>query len=133
MIVGIGTDMIRVVRIARVLDRFGQRFLDRVFTPAEQAWCMAHDRPAERLAVRFAAKESVMKALGTGRARGIVFSDIEVEADNRSRPQIRLHGYAAQFAHQHHISSIHLSLTHDEEYAVAFVVMETDAGSSSSR
>jgi len=115
-----------VERIARLGEKYGQRFLDKVFTPAEQEWCANHDRPAERLAVRFAAKEAMMKALGTGWSRGILFQDIEVDADNRSRPRIRLHRYAAQFAQQQKITSIHLSLTHEEEYAVAFVVLETD-------
>lgn len=130
MIIGIGTDIIRVERIAHLLEKYGARFLDKVFTPAEQKWCQEHDRPAERLAVRFAAKEAMMKALGTGWSRGILFQDIEVEADNRSRPRIRLHGYAAEFAQRHSVSAIHLSLSHEEEYAVAFVVLETDAQNS---
>ncbi len=133
LIIGIGTDIIRVERIAKLLEKYGPRFLDKVFTAAEQQWCQKHDRPAERLAVRFAAKEATMKALGTGWSRGILFRDIEVEADNRRRPRIHLHGYAAQFAQEHNVSAIHLSLTHEEEYAVAVVVLETNLQSIDTR
>ena len=127
MIVGTGTDIIRVPRLARLLARYGGRFLDKAFTPAEQQWCAGHDRPAERLAVRFAAKEALMKALGTGWSRGVLFTDIEVEADNRSRPRLRLRGEAARHAERLGVCGIHLSLSHEEEYAVAFVILETDS------
>ncbi len=128
MIVGTGTDIIRIARIARLMEKYGRRFLDKVFTTAEQQWCARHDRPAERLAVRFAAKEALMKALGTGWSNGVLFTDIEVDSDNRSRPHLRLRGGAALHAEQLKVSGIHLSLSHEEEYAVAFVILEADSG-----
>lgn len=114
----IGVDLVEIPRIAAVLERYGQRFLDRIYTPAEQA--RARGRPAE-LAVRFAAKEAAMKALGTGR-RGVGWREVEVLSDPRGRPLLRLHGRAAARAAVLGLTTFAVSLSHEHSMAVAMVV-----------
>ncbi|HEX6989842.1 MAG TPA: holo-ACP synthase [Bacillota bacterium] len=124
MIIGIGVDLVAVDRIARVVGRRGERFLSRVFTPAELAACPPGEQYARRLAARFAAKEAVLKALGTGLAAGIRWREIEVQRPARGRPAITLHGRAAQHAAALGVARLHLSLSHDGPFAAAFVVAE---------
>lgn len=109
------------------MSRFGSRFLDRVFTPGEQMVCSKGDATA-RLAARFAAKEAVMKALHIGWAAGVSWLDIEVVGDG-GPPGIRLSGQALVVAQQLGVSTIHISLTHEKEYAAAFAVALKEAGS----
>ena len=115
-----GVDIIEIPRIQQVLDRYGQRFLDRIFTPAEIAYCRCR---APNLAGRFAAKEATMKALGTG-ARGVGWKDIEVVSEESGAPGVKLHGRAEQRAKRLQVSEISLSMSHSREYAVAFVVAQ---------
>lgn len=125
MIVGLGIDVIEVTRVRSSLERFGHRFETRVFTEAERAYCQARKaRAAESYALRFAAKEAVAKAMGTGIRRGIDFADIEVETDRLGRPSVRLHGLAEAAARKRGIACFHLSLTHEGALAVAFAVAE---------
>ena len=128
MVIGVGIDVVAVERIARVLRRRGERFLARVFTPAELASCPPGDQYARRLAARFAAKEAALKALGTGLAAGIRWREIEVRRPARGRPEIVLHGRAAAHAQSLGVDRLHLSLSHDGPYAAAVVVAEGGRG-----
>ena len=113
-----GVDIIEIPRIKQVLDRYGQRFLNRVFTLDEIAYCRGR---APNLAGRFAAKEAAMKALGTG-VRGVSWKDIEVIRADSGAPSLRLHGRAEKRAERLQMSEMSLSISHSREYAVAFVV-----------
>ncbi|PKB69617.1 MAG: holo-[acyl-carrier-protein] synthase [SAR202 cluster bacterium Io17-Chloro-G5] len=118
-----GVDIIEIPRIKRVLDRYGQRFLDHVFTPDEIAYCRGR---APNLAGRFAAKEAAMKALGTG-VRGVSWKDIEVIRADSGAPSLRLHGRAEKRAERLQVGEMSLSISHSREYAVAFVVAQCEA------
>ncbi len=115
-----GVDAIEIERIEGVLRRHGQRFLDRIFTPAEVRYCRGR---ARELAARFAAKEAVSKALGTG-MRGIRWREMEVVPDRRGKPHVRLHGAAKERARNLGIEDLAISLTHARDLAIAMVVGE---------
>src|SRR3954451_6631803 len=115
MIVGTGVDITEVGRIQAAVKRFGDRFLRRVFTPAEVRYCMGKPNAAERLAARFAAKEAGMKAIGTGLRQGVTWQDVEVVRLPGHRPMLAFHGKAAEFAAQLGCKSTHLSLSHTKE------------------
>ncbi len=117
-----GVDLVEVARIAQIRARHGDRFLDRVFTPAEREYALASRRADERLAARFAAKEAVMKALGTGQGAGVRFRDIEVVHDDRGAPALVLHGRAHTVAHERRVRSWTLSLSHVRRVAIASVI-----------
>ena len=119
-----GVDIIEISRIRVVAERYGRRFFQRIYTEGEIAYCRGR---APQLASRFAAKEAVMKALGTG-ARGIKWCDIEVVRQRGRAPTIRLHGTARARAERLEIGHLAVALSHSEEYAVAFVVGESRAG-----
>ena len=114
----VGVDIIEIDRIEKALARFGQRFLGRVYTKLEVAFCRGR---VSELAARFAAKEAVMKALGTG-ARGVAWREIEVLPNHRGKPLVYLHGRAKERAEKIALAEIDISLSHSREYAVAFVV-----------
>ena len=124
MIVGTGIDIAEVPRIAESIERFGERFLKRVFTEGEIQYCDSKANRAERYAARFAAKEAAMKALGTGWNRGVRWRDIEVFRQPGSRPTIKFYGIAAQFAEKLRTRNIALSLSHTPEHAIAHVILE---------
>ena len=124
MIIGTGIDMVEIGRIQQSLDRYGRRFLDRVYTPAEQAYCMGKRKAAESLAARFAAKEAGAKALGTGISRGVNWLEIEVTREPGGRPTLRFHGRAAAVAEHMGIARSALSLTHTGDLAMASVLLE---------
>ena len=117
-----GVDIIEIPRIQQVLDRYGQRFLDRIFTPDEISYCRGR---APNLAGRFAAKEATMKALGTG-VRGVSWKDIEVIRAESGAPSVKLHGRAEKRAKRLQVSELSLSMSHSREYAVAFVVAQRE-------
>lgn len=119
-----GVDIIEIRRIQQVAEKYGERFLRRIYTEREIAYC--HGR-APQLASRFAAKEAAMKALGTG-LRGVRWWDIEVVRERGCAPSIQLHGTARARAERLGIGHLAVSLSHSEEYAVAFVVGESVAG-----
>ena len=127
MIIAIGTDAIEVERVRRAVDhpRWGERFRQRVFTAGEIAYCLKRARYAESFAARFAAKEAVMKALGTGYGRGVWWRDIEV-VRNSGRPTVLLHGGAFERAAAIGATRWHLSLTHTADQALAYVIAETE-------
>ena len=114
----VGIDIIEIDRVARVAERWGARFLERVYTPGELAYCRGR---ADRLASRFAAKEAVMKALGTG-TRGIGWREIEVVRKSSGAPTVALHGRASRRAAAMGVHSLAISLSHSRSYAVASVV-----------
>jgi holo-[acyl-carrier protein] synthase len=125
MIVGSGIDAVEIKRIKQSIDRFGQRFLDRVYLDAEQAYCQQKRNAAESFAARFAAKEAAAKALGTGISHGVTWREIEVVREPSGRPTVRFHGRAACMAEHLGVIRSNLSLTHTAEIAVASVVLET--------
>lgn len=124
MIVAVGTDAAPIARIEALWQRAGGRFLDRIYTPDEQRYCLSRHRPAESLAARFAAKEAVLKCLGTGWADGAGFRDVEVVRAESGAVGVRLHGATAALAAARGIRTIHLSLTHTADTAIAFAVAE---------
>ena len=124
MIVGSGIDITEIPRIQHSVDRFGARFLDRIFTKEEKAYCLRKRNSAESLAARFAAKEAAAKALGTGISRGVTWREIEVVREPGGRPTLRFHGRAAQRAERMGARHAALSLTHSNEIAMASVVLE---------
>ncbi len=119
-IIGIGVDLVEVDRFSAAVDRHGPRFLQRLFTQREIDACGARH---ERLAARFAAKEAVAKAFGTGIGEAMGFREIEVENDDAGRPRIVLHGTAAATAAARGVAGIHVSLSHTAAHAVAQVVI----------
>lgn len=124
MILGTGVDLAEVDRLQRAIERFGERFLRRVFTPAEIAYVERRGSRYQRYAARFAAKEAGMKAMGTGWRGGVRWQDFEVANLPSGKPTLKLHGVAAQFAERQGVRSIALSLTHTAELGMAFVVLE---------
>jgi holo-[acyl-carrier protein] synthase len=124
MIVGTGVDIAEVGRIKAAVERFGERFLKRVFTPAEVRYCMGKLNAAERLAARFAAKEAGMKAIGTGLRHGVTWQDVEVLRLPGQRPILKFSGKAAEFADRLGCKRTHLSLSHTKEQAIAYVILE---------
>ncbi len=129
MIVSLGLDLVQIDRIAQTMERRGQRFLERVFTDGERAYCERRpQRRATHYAGRFAVKEAVMKVLGTGWARGVRWRDIEVVRRPGQAPELVLHGVAAQLAAARGIARVHVTITHDAGIAAAVAVAESEAG-----
>lgn len=122
---GIGIDVVEVARLAASLERHREAFLTRIFTPAERAYCESHPLPAIHLAARFAAKEAVAKAFGTGIGKHAGLLEIEVLNAPTGAPAIHLHGQAAAFARDHGITGVLVSLTHTEHYAAANAIAMT--------
>jgi holo-[acyl-carrier protein] synthase len=126
MIVGTGIDIAEVDRIKASIERFGRRFLERVFTADEIHYCESKANKAERYAGRFAAKEAAMKAIGTGWSRGVTWHDVEVRRFPGGRPTMAFHGKAAEFFQKLGAVRAHLSITHTERQAMAQVILESD-------
>ena len=124
MIVGTGIDIIEVARIGEAIERFGARFIQRIFTPDEIRYCQAKQNSIERFAARFAAKEAALKALGTGWRLGVQWKDIEVRREPGGRPTIDFSGRAAEFAARLGARRASLSLSHTAEQAIAQVILE---------
>ncbi len=125
MIVGTGIDIEEVSRIRGAIERHGQRFIERIFTPGEAAYAEQAANRYERYTARFAAKEAAMKALGTGWDHGVRWVDVEVVSEPKSRPNLRFHGRAADLAASLACRSISLSLSHTRQTAVAQVILES--------
>ena len=122
-IYGIGIDIVEVTRIHEASRRWGPRFEERIYTHQELTYC--GDTPSRywRLAARFAAKEATLKALGTGLTTGMRWQDVEIQADAVGKPQIVLHGEVRRYAHTQNISSVFVSMSHTNTYAVAQVTL----------
>lgn len=126
MILGTGIDLVEIARIQSSMERFGERFLNRVYTSAEKDYCQRKRNSAESFAARFAAKEAAAKALGTGIRDGVTWLEIEVVREPSGRPSIALHGRAFTLAQQLGVRSATLSLTHTGTLAMASVMFEGD-------
>ena len=123
-LIGIGIDAIETSRVEKLLSQTGDRFSLRVFTPREIAYCEGKKNRSEHYAARFAAKEALMKALGTGKQLGLSWQEIEVVNDALGKPVVRLSGRAKTLAEERGITTIHLSLTHLKDLAIAVVILE---------
>ena len=125
MVLGLGTDLIETRRVQESIERYGERFLERIFTEGEIAYCMRKRKnAAESFAARFAAKEAEAKALGTGISRGVSWKEFEVRREASGRPTLHLSGRAAELAEAMGVRRVQLSLTHSRELALAVVVAE---------
>ena len=124
MVVGIGVDIIEIERLRKTLERQADRFVGRIFTEAEQEYCRRHRDPVPHYAARFAAKEALMKALGTGWSKGVTWRDAEVVRAPMGAPVLKLHGQAQALSLSMGVRSMHLSLSHSRELAVAVVILE---------
>ena len=124
MIVGTGVDLAEVPRIQASIERFGEKFIQRIYTPREIAYVERKANKFERYAARFAAKEAGMKAIGTGWRRGVRWQDFEVANLPTGKPTLLLHGVAAKFAQRLGVKNVSLSLTHTRELGMAHVILE---------
>ena len=133
MVVGIGIDIVNIERIEQLMARWGNLFLSRVFTENEIVWCQKKAKPSECFAIRFAAKEAFLKAIGLGLRNGIQWTDIEVENDRTGRPLFTFRRKAKEVFETHRIHRALLTLSHDRPYAVAHVLLEGRKDESSNR
>jgi holo-[acyl-carrier protein] synthase len=127
MIIGIGVDIIEIARLEQAISRHGERFISRVFTPREAAYCEATARRAERYATRFAAKEAARKAIGAATPlKALAWHDVEIISSTEGAPQLEFHGHAAELMAALAITRAHVSLSHSAEQAIAFVILERE-------
>jgi holo-[acyl-carrier protein] synthase len=124
MIVGTGVDIVEIERIRRIIERQKERFIDRVFTQTEQRFCGKYRDPVPHFAARFAAKEALFKALGTGWAKGVTWLDVEVRRRKDEAPELFLSGEAENRSVRLGAGCVHLSLSHSDQWAVATVILE---------
>jgi holo-[acyl-carrier protein] synthase len=121
-IVGIGTDIVECLRIKRMIERHGELFLTRVYSERELRYCQRSKHATEHFAGRWAAKEAILKCLGTGWAKGLCWTDIEVHNDETGRPRVRLGAAVKDLAESLRIGEVHLSISHCRAYAVAYAL-----------
>ncbi|MEW6156242.1 MAG: holo-ACP synthase [Verrucomicrobiota bacterium] len=124
MILGTGIDIIEVARIRASHEKFGERFLQRILRPEEIAYCLSNRFPAPHLAVRFAAKEAISKAFGTGIGKQLGWQDMEVFRKETGEPYVVLHGGGIKLMEERGGKRVHLSLSHTENYAAAVAILE---------
>src|SRR5580704_2716774 len=125
MVLGLGTDLMETRRVQESIERYGDRFLERIFTAGEIAYCLRKKKnAAESFAARFAAKEAGAKALGTGISRGVSWKEFEVKRKPGQRPELHLSGRAAEIARELGVKRMSLSLTHSRQMSMAVVVAE---------
>ncbi|MEI7533360.1 MAG: holo-ACP synthase [Verrucomicrobiae bacterium] len=125
MILGTGIDLIEVARIASSYDQFGERFVKRVLLPDEITYCLSHKNPAPFLAARFAAKEAISKAFGTGIGAQLGWQDMEIRRKESGEPFVVLHGKGAELFAARGARQLHISLTHTEDCAAATAILES--------
>jgi len=125
-VLGIGVDIVETGRIERSIERFGERFLKRVFTEGEREYCGAMPVPARHYAARFAAKEAVSKAFGTGIGKQVGWRDMEVKRKESGEPYLVLHGGAEELAGKLRVVQALISLSHTDQYAVANAILVAD-------
>jgi holo-[acyl-carrier protein] synthase len=121
-IVGIGTDIVECLRVGRMIEEHGELFLTRVYTEREVRYCQSRKRATEHFAARWAAKEAILKALGTGWRRGLGWTDMEVRIEASGRPQVLLCGVAKDIAQAQRVSDILISMSHCRAYATAYAL-----------
>lgn len=126
MIVGTGVDIAETARLEQALERHGERFVKRLYTPREIAYCERFKNRAERYAARFAAKEAAFKALGTGWAEGVRWLDVEITHQPSGKPELALTGRAEELARQLGVTRAAVSISHSDRYVVAQVILESD-------
>jgi len=124
MILGVGMDIIEVARIQASHERFGERFVNRILRPAEIAYCLSHKSPAPFLAARFAAKEAISKAFGTGIGAQLAWRDMEVGRKESGEPFVILHGGGRDLLEQRGARAVLISLSHTQNYAAAVAILE---------
>ncbi len=127
MTVGTGIDIAETQRIEQALERHGDRFSRKIFTPSEIAYCERFKNKAERYAARFAAKEAAFKALGTGWANGIRWLDVEISHQASGKPELQLSGRARELANQLGVTRAVVSISHANRYVVAQVILESNS------
>jgi len=133
MIFGTGIDIVNIERIESMMARWGDLFLGRIFTEREIVWCQQRTRPPECFAIRFAAKEAFLKAIGRGLRNGIQWTDIEVENDPLGKPLFSFHRKAKEVLETQRIKKALLTLSHERPYAVAYVLLEGHSDEGSNR
>jgi holo-[acyl-carrier protein] synthase len=124
MIYGIGVDLVKIARIQKAMESWGERFQMKIFTDKERSLCLSKPRPNRYWAMRFAAKEAFSKAIGLGMGRGIFWKDIEVTSNSFGKPELILHGRAREICSENGIKNCFLTLSDEDGYAVAVVVLE---------
>ena len=124
MILGTGIDIIEVARIAASFEKFGERFANRILLPAEIAYALSHRRPAPFLAARFAAKEAISKAFGTGIGAQLSWQNMEIRRKESGEPYVVLHGRGQELFEARGAKKLHVSLSHTENYAAATAILE---------
>jgi holo-[acyl-carrier protein] synthase len=124
MILGIGTDIIEVARIRAAYEKFGDKFLSRILLPSETAYCLSHRDPSPFTAARFAAKEAVSKAFGTGIGKSLGWLDIEIRRKDSGEPYVQLHGKGAELITARGATRLHLTISHTTKHATAVAVLE---------
>ncbi len=124
MIAGIGVDLVKISRIQAVAERWGDAFLNRIFTPTEQKYSLRHRFPHRHLAARFAVKEAVLKALGIGVRFGVKWNEIETVNHPNGGPQVVMHGKVRKLADEKGVLDVYATITHDDDYAIAQVVLQ---------
>jgi len=126
MILGTGIDIIEVERIRTSLEKFGDRFCERILLPDEMAYCKLHARPAPFVAARFAAKEAISKAFGTGIGGKLGWQDMEIKRKDSGEPYIVLHGKGEELFKSRGASRLHISISHTEQYAAVVAILEKE-------
>ncbi|MDO9514941.1 MAG: holo-ACP synthase [Syntrophales bacterium] len=124
MIYAVGTDLVEVSRIERIIEKWRESFIWKVYSEGETNYCSAKSYPAQHFAARFAAKEAFLKGIGLGMAGGVGFRDVEVINRAEGKPELRFHGRAREMVDRVGITECHISISHTDRYAVAFIVLE---------
>lgn len=124
MILGVGIDIVEVSRIRASYEKYGERFLRRILLPSEMSYCLSYKHPAPHLAARFAAKEAISKAFGTGIGRLLGWHDMEVARNESGQPFVVLHGAGRKLLEERKGRTIHLSISHTEFYAAVVAILE---------
>ena len=127
MILGVGIDLIEVARVQASYEKFGERFLNRILHPNEIAYCLSHKMPGPFLAVRFAAKEAISKAFGTGIGAQLGWQDMEISRRESGEPFVIFHGAGQKLLQERHAHAVLISLSHTQSYAAAVAILESEA------
>ncbi len=124
MVIGVGIDLVEIDRIGASIERWGEKFLRKIFSAGEIDYCSRRPYPARHFAARFAAKEAFLKGMGIGLFSGIALRDVEVHVLDSGKPELVLRGEAGELAAKNGVSSLNLSLSHSNRYATALVILE---------
>ena len=126
MIYGIGVDLVDIKRLEKVIDRWGKRFVNKIFTAGETDFCLGRSQPTPHFAMRFAAKEAFSKAIGLGMKKGIRWRDIEITQNSNGKPGLNITGKALEYCDKGGIGGRYVTLSDEADYCIAVVVLETD-------